>query len=113
MNKLQLSEVHSVSSPEEMLAYYRGRIDSLELERVSVERAMINNENGVGVLHICGGLNGRGNWSDYLDQIKAIINHFRGWIIKLENDVLDDIWYLQIGFKLHDEIWKTNFMKSL
>lgn len=74
---------------------------------------MINKDNGMVVLHICGGLNGRGNWINYLDQIKTIITHFNGWVIKLENDVLDDVWYLQIGYRLNEKLWKQNFVKSL
>lgn len=100
MNNLLQKVKSEPIEPGELLAYYRGRIDSLKLERVSVERAMINKDNGMAVLHICGGLNGRGNWSDYLGQIKTIITHFNGWIIKLENDVLDDVWYLQIGYRI-------------
>lgn len=98
-NLLQEVRIESIR-PEELLAYYRGRIDSLKLERVSVENAMISKDDGIVILHICGGLNGRGNWSNYLDQIKIIITHFNGWIIKLENDVLDDVWYLQIGYRI-------------
>lgn len=98
-NLLQEVRIESIR-PEELLAYYRGRIDSLKLERVSVENAMINKDNGIVILYICGGLNGRGTWSNYLDQIKTIITHFNGWVIKLENDVLDDVWYLQIGYRI-------------
>lgn len=97
-NMLQKARLESIR-PEELLAYYRGRVDSLKLEMVSVQNAMINKDNGIAILHISGGFNGRGNWANYLDQIKTIINHFNGWIIKLENDVLDDVWYLQIGYR--------------
>lgn len=112
MSNLQETIVVTIE-PQELLAYYRGRVDSLELERVSVEKAFINKNTGVVLLHICGGLNGKGNWSGYLDQIKTIVSHFNGWVIKLENDVLDDVWYLQIGYKINEKLWNQNSVKFL
>lgn len=48
---------------------------------------------------IYGGLNGNGKWSEYLDDIKHIIDEIKDcWIIDLEVDVPDDVWTLWIGF---------------
>lgn len=83
-------------SPQEITAYYRGRIDALQLHEVSLEVASIND--GIAVLRIVGGFNRRGCWDVYCDQIKAIINSFnRACVVSLNNDVLDDVWYLQIN----------------
>ena len=45
-----------------------------------------------------GGCNGGGNWNDYLDEIKKAFKSLHWWMIKLENDCIDDIFYLTIGF---------------
>lgn len=51
------------------------------------------------ILRIFGGENGPGKWSKYLTDIKKIINEFDGWLISLNNDVLDDVWDLHIGIQ--------------
>lgn len=45
-----------------------------------------------------GGCNGGGNWDNYLDEIKKALRGLHWWMIKLENDCIDDIFYLTIGF---------------
>lgn len=58
------------------------------------------------IIKLYGGLNGTGNWRNYLKDIQGIISHFdklnpdhtRGaYIIKLDVDVPDDVWTLYIG----------------
>ena len=58
------------------------------------------------IIKLHGGLNGSGNWRNYLKDIQSIISHFdklnpthtRGaYIIKLDVDVPDDVWTLYIG----------------
>lgn len=85
-------------SPQEINAYYRGRIDALQLPEVNLEVASINN--GVAILEVVGGFNGRHCWDVYCDQIKTIINSFaQACIVSLNNDLLDDVWNLQISCK--------------
>ena len=54
---------------------------------------------------IYGGLNGPGNWADYFMDLSKLINILKkqynidSWLIKLENDPLDDIFYAQIGMR--------------
>ena len=56
------------------------------------------------VAEIYGGLNGRGEWTDYLQTItnlfKAIRESHNCWLISLENDCLDDVFTLKIGVSL-------------
>lgn len=52
------------------------------------------------VVKMYGGLNGRGEWSKYLEDIKSIIDFTPSWIIKLDVDVPDDVWTLYIGIDI-------------
>ena len=49
------------------------------------------------VIRFFGGENGPGKWEKYLTDIKKIVSEFDGWVISLDNDVLDDVWDLHIG----------------
>lgn len=51
---------------------------------------------------ISGGENGLGKFSNYTSQLNLLANRLEKefsevWLIKWENDVLDDIWYLELG----------------
>lgn len=47
-----------------------------------------------------GGLNGPGEWVNYLSDIKKLIEKLNSaWIIDLKNDCIDDVFYLTIGFR--------------
>ena len=53
---------------------------------------------------LSGGMNGHGILSSYLEQLHDLVldleQEFEDvWLIKWENDVLDDVWYLEIGIK--------------
>lgn len=93
---MEMSSISINYSPQEITAYYKGRIDALRLPKVNLAVASISN--GMAVLKIVGGFNGRGCWDVYCDQIKSIINSFtRAYVVSLDNDILDDIWCLQIN----------------
>jgi hypothetical protein len=48
---------------------------------------------------IRGGLNGSGDWKDYLTDMIAIIKKINGsYVIDLDVDVPDDVWTLKLGF---------------
>lgn len=48
---------------------------------------------------IRGGLNGNGDWKDYLTDMITIIKKINGsYIIDLDVDVPDDVWTLKLGF---------------
>lgn len=51
---------------------------------------------------ISGGENGLGKFSNYTLQLNLLANRLEEefsevWLIKWENDVLDDVWYLELG----------------
>ena len=56
------------------------------------------------VAEFTGGLNGMGHWADYLEAVRNLIleigkeNHC--WLVKLDNDCPDDVFYLWIGIEL-------------
>lgn len=56
------------------------------------------------VFNISGGKNGNGNWLNYFSdiaQIFSILNYEFNevWLIKIDNDVLDDIHYITFGIR--------------
>lgn len=49
---------------------------------------------------IYGGLNGNGNWVDYLVDIENIFKKLKySWLIDIDNDAPDDVWVLRLGFR--------------
>ena len=59
-------------------------------------------EYGTKTVTLCGGLNGAGEWKNYFVDLGKIFeeldkNGFNVWVIKLDNDCLDDIFYCRIG----------------
>jgi len=50
-------------------------------------------------------LNGPGKWSDYMIDITTILKRLKNaYIINLDNDCCDDIWYLTVGYTaMNDE----------
>lgn len=51
---------------------------------------------------LCGGLNGSGEWNNYFNDLARIFEElkekgFDVWVINLENDCLDDIFYCKTG----------------
>ena len=80
--------------------YITGWIDSLQLEKVKVHSVEQQVE-GHYIVTIYGGFNGCGNWDLYIRQIGMIIDSLRNsWVIEINNDYLDDLWTLQLGFKI-------------
>lgn len=71
--------------------------------RIRVVDVFNVNDGDYYVAKIYGGLNGRGDWSDYLEDIKSIINFTPSYIIKLDVDVPDDVWTLYIGIHVVKE----------
>jgi hypothetical protein len=53
---------------------------------------------------IAGGNNGNGKWTEYCQQLQNIFTVFKeegydAWLVNLENDCPDDIWYAYIAFR--------------
>lgn len=55
------------------------------------------------VAEFYGGLNGHGDWVKYTRDIAALFytiqSDYKCWLVSLENDCLDDVFYLKIGIK--------------
>lgn len=57
---------------------------------------------GTKVVCLSGGLNGCGEWEDYFDDLAKVTRKlkasgFNVWTINLDNDCLDDVFYLKFG----------------
>ena len=54
------------------------------------------------ILKVAGGLNGPGKWTDYMADIKNLVDRLTSesghevWIVKLDNDCLVDIFYIDL-----------------
>lgn len=82
--------------------YIIGWIDSLRLEKIRVISVEEQKE-GHWIATIYGGFNGNGSWNLYIRQIEMILDSLQGsWIIDLNNDCLDDLWTLRLGFRLEN-----------
>lgn len=55
------------------------------------------------VVEFTGGLNGNGDWINYLSAITELVTilntNYKSWLVNLNNDCLDDIFYLTLGIK--------------
>ena len=81
------------------------KINNLNLENITVCDVKLDekseNEDVYGYIIISGGKNGRGNWVEYLDQMKQIISVLdNSWVHNLYIDNLDDVWELQVIIKI-------------
>ena len=67
------------------------------------------------IISFWGGLNGWGEWKDYIKEIESIINEYEdSWVVDLENDCLDDLWYLRLGYRIKDfEQFYTKKLKNI
>ena len=52
------------------------------------------------IVTLYGGLNGRGDFFDYLSDVQHIVVQLDNvWLIDWINDCLDDVWTLRIGVR--------------
>ena len=61
-------------------------------------------EYGTKTITRCGGLNGAGEWKNYFTDLARIFeelenNDFNVWVIRIDNDCLDDIFYCRFGIE--------------
>jgi hypothetical protein len=59
-------------------------------------------EFGTKTVKLRGGLNGNGEWTDYFDGLSRTFkclknNGYDTWLININNDVIDDVFYATIG----------------
>lgn len=48
---------------------------------------------------LVGGNNGHHNWPEYLTNLAKLMQNIDCWLIKIDNDVLDDIHYIYLGIE--------------
>ena len=62
---------------------------------------------GTKTIHLSGGMNGWGEWEDYLKDLSRIVKRVNArhhmWLIKLDNDCVDDLFYGVFGIDVKTE----------
>ena len=80
------------------------RTDKSEIGILTGEGFTEVDEYGTKVLCLSGGLNGCGEWKNYFIDLAKIVakledEGYHTWTIKLDNDCLDDVFYLKLGIR--------------
>lgn len=75
-----------------------------EVRGIIEKDGMIVNNYGYFILELSGGKNGRGVWSEYLEDLSILFHNFsnkgyHAYLICLDNDCADDIFYPTIGVR--------------
>ena len=79
---------------------------NLELEVINSE----NNRNGYDSFYkvtVSGGKNGNGKWAEYFSSLSKFTdavesNGMEIWLVKMYNDVVDDVFYATFGIKCEE-----------
>ena len=67
---------------------------------------IVESKTGHVIVEIAGGLNGGGDWEDYFEVLANLCKVAKEkygkkiWVIELNNDCLDDIFYIKIGIRV-------------
>lgn len=73
-----------------------------EKSKIKTLRSDVDNH-GTMIIQFCGGLNGKGEWADYFESLsnvtKTVNEKYNMWLIKIENDSLDDMFYATFGIE--------------
>ena len=89
---------------------YDGFVEKFDNEEIDFGKFIYNDlsdediENGKPVITflLSGGLNGSGNWEDYLGDISSLFKEFKkelglhAIVYKIETDILDDVWTAEV-----------------
>ena len=84
-------------------------IDNLETDESKIQILKYEiDKYGTKTLTLRGGLNGCGKWEDYFNDLSNIFTKldefgYKVWVIKLDNDCLDDIFYCTVGIEEKQE----------
>ena len=95
--------IKEIFNKEGLEEHLKNKIDKLGLKSVSFKGVSLRNGAHL-VIKVFGGFNGiNDGWVNYLKQIEKILEQFNNpWVLKLENDAIDDLWYLEFGCYLHE-----------
>ena len=79
---------------------------NLELEVINSETDR-NGYNSFCKVTVSGGKNGNGKWADYFSSLSKFTdaveaNGMEIWLVKMYNDVLDDVFYATFGIKCEE-----------
>ena len=72
---------------------------AISIKEISLED-VYDPESAHYIVTLYGGLNGCGEFFDYLKDVQYIVLHLEGaWLIDWINDCPDDVWVLRIGVR--------------
>lgn len=97
-------ECHVLKEDDPVVIEIKTLIQKLNsVNKISLDKAtevLLNDGSVWYEIRIYGGLNGNGNWVDYLVDIENIFKELKdSWLINIDNDVPDDVWVLRLGFR--------------
>ena len=96
---------------DEISDYVDEVIGLLDIEKTSRLDVMdvSKNKYGTTVLKLSGGINGNGNWHDYFNDLlklyDAISKKCTIWLIKIDVDTIDDVFYADFGIEWKKSGW--------
>lgn len=60
-------------------------------------------DHGTMLIKLCGGLNGDGNWVNYLSDLAQCVEclgtKYNVWVMDIHTDGLDDVFYVRLGIE--------------
>lgn len=85
----------------------KNQYDLMEIQKVIyLNNNISSKETSKYIIMICDGENGNGRWSIYFENLANVMleleKYFDAYLIKLDNDCLDDIHYAYIGLTYKD-----------
>lgn len=86
----------------EFVAMIKKIVDEFPNSKMTLDDFAKNDKYDHVVVAISGGLNGNGKWADYMEDLKELFKKLQAefghvWLMNLDNDCPDDVWYLMIG----------------
>lgn len=99
-----------VNKLDRILITLKEVINEVNNEKVNLSpnyTGILENKGSHVIAEISGGLNGNGKWEDYFEVLSKFCKVAREkygrkiWLIELNNDCLDDIFYAKLGIKMN------------
>jgi hypothetical protein len=107
-----ITRIKTYSAPtiQEVITKCINAIDTMKIGKFTV----IEDETGDDTVCVSGGLNGHGIWSNYFETLSKLMFQIElrypgAYVTKLQNDTLDDVFYLYIKIPEDEETGQKEF----
>ena len=102
--------IYSAPTIQEVITKCINAIDTMKIGKFTV----IEDETGDNTICVSGGLNGHGIWSNYFETLSKLMFQIElrypgAYVTKLQNDTLDDVFYLYIKIPEDEEPGQKEF----